>query len=666
MKSIALLVSLIASCICYAQTEKGVLIQNKLQASELSEGEVHIYTIPSDGDQFMVLTLDQIGIDVNISVNSPSGVRVAYFDSPNGKNGPENMTLVTKVQGDFTFEISPYTENPEAGKYTIELLKLEPLGKTPEEKIDQLMCLYSSETAGASIAVLHEGEVVFSKGYGQANLEYDIPVDNKTIFHVASVSKQFTAFAILLLEEDGKLEVDDDIRKYIPEVPDFGHTITLRQLANHTSGLRDQWNLLIMAGWLMDDVITKDQVLKLISRQEALNFNPDDEHLYCNTGFTLLAEVVSRVSGKTFDEFCQERIFLPLGMDNTLFYEDHERIVKNRAYSYQKSGNGYKKSVLSYAIAGATSLFTTPEDLTKWSANFLQPAIGNEKTMSTMHTEDILNDGSTYGYAFGQSIEPYNGLINYSHGGADAGFRTYLTRFPNEQLTVAVFGNEGGFNASKVAHDIVEIYIGSSFERIEEKVEVFDATVESEITTNGVDASVLENYLGEYELQPGYNIAISIDGDDLKGRATGQVQFDLTPESDTLFVIPDSDTKISFPADLKGPAPRLLVYQGEILNLAKRVTPFDKSAIDLTEYAGTFHSDELATDYRIDLVNDTLIVSHSKYSDSRLDPIKPDLFTCTYWALGSLEFVRNEANEIVGMKASNGRVRNVFFEKEEG
>ena len=200
------------------------------------------------------------------------------------------------------------------------------ISESTEAKIDELFAQWDKiSSPGATVAVTQNGKIVFSKGYGSANLEYDIPNQPSTIFHVASVSKQFTVFSILLLEADGKLSLEDDIRKHIPEVPDFGKAITLRHLAAHTSGMRDQWNLLAMAGWRLDDVITKKHVLTLISRQKELNFEPGEEYTYCNSGYTLLAEVVSRVSKKSFAEFTTERIFEPLGMTNSFFYDDHEK-----------------------------------------------------------------------------------------------------------------------------------------------------------------------------------------------------------------------------------------------------------------------------------------------------------------------------------------------------
>jgi CubicO group peptidase (beta-lactamase class C family) len=191
----------------------------------------------------------------------------------------------------------------------------------------------TAATPGAAVAVIEKGRVVFDKGYGIANLEYGVPIGPETIFHVASVSKQFTAMAVVLLEEDGKLSIEDDIHKFLPELPDYGYKITVRNLLQHTSGFRDQWQTLALAGWSLEDVITQDQILRMLFRQKELNFPPGTEHLYSNAGFTLLAEIVARVSGQPFPEFCAERIFKPLGMAHTHFHQDLAQLVPGRAYS---------------------------------------------------------------------------------------------------------------------------------------------------------------------------------------------------------------------------------------------------------------------------------------------------------------------------------------------
>src|SRR5215471_18391031 len=198
-------------------------------------------------------------------------------------------------------------------------------------KVDEVFSRFEKpESPGCALAVIKDGQIAYERGYGMSNLEYGIPISPSSIFHVASISKEFTAMAIVLLSQHGKLSLDDEVRKYIAEVPDFGDRITIRQLIHHTSGMRDQWSLLEMAGWREDDVITEGDILELVSRQKALNFKPGEEHVYSNTGYTLLAIIVKRVSGQSLREFADANIFKPLGMTRTHFHDDHSMIVKDR------------------------------------------------------------------------------------------------------------------------------------------------------------------------------------------------------------------------------------------------------------------------------------------------------------------------------------------------
>ena len=286
-----------------AQVQKGELLKGKTVSAEIVPKEQHRYSISLEKNQFAFFKLMQEGVDVKVTTYTPKGKKIEEFDSPNGNYGAELFALNSDEKGKYVVEVTPLEENESKGKYSITLNFVKPKALTPGDQVDELFAPWDNkDSPGAAVAVVQNGTIVYKKGYGMANLEYDIPNSPSTVFHIASVSKQFTAFSILLLEKAGKLSLDDDIRKYIPEVPDFGKTITLRHLATHTSGMRDQWNLLAMAGWRLDDVITKEQVLKLVSKQKALNFNPGEEFVYCNTGFTLLAEVVARVSGQSFAE----------------------------------------------------------------------------------------------------------------------------------------------------------------------------------------------------------------------------------------------------------------------------------------------------------------------------------------------------------------------------
>lgn len=338
-----------------------------------------------------------------------------------------------------------------------------------DKQIDKLFSDYNRATPGVAIAVVRDGKIIFKKGYGAANLEYDLPITPKTIFHVASVSKQFTAFSIYLLEKQGRISLEDDIRKYVPEVPDFGKIIRIKHLLAHTSGIRDQWAILTLAGWRMDDIITTEHILKIISRQKQLNFEPGTAFSYSNSGYTLLAEAVKRVSGKTFAEYTRENIFAPLGMTDTQFYDDFNKIVKNRAYSYEKENGIYKKKNLNYSNVGATSLLTTVEDLSKWASNFEKPIVGDAELIRRFNEPSLLNNGQPVLFAVingensyhakGQFTRNYRGVELLNHSGHDAGFRSFLLRFPEKKLSIIALSNDEHINAFQTAFTIANLYL---------------------------------------------------------------------------------------------------------------------------------------------------------------------------------------------------------------
>jgi len=330
-------------------------------------------------------------------------------------------------------------------------------GRAP--RIDAIFAPWSDPAApGAAVSVVQHGQIVFAKGYGAANLEYNIPIVPGTVFHAASVSKQFTAMALVLLEQDGALSLDDDMHRFLPELPDYGQKVSIRNLLQHTSGVRDQWELVLLAGGRMDDVITQRQILHLLFRVKELNFAPGTRHLYSNGGFTLAAEIVQRVCGKSFPEFCQQRIFRPLGMTSTHFHDDLRRIVPGRAYSYQAAGNGFEASPLNYANAGATSLFTTAPDLARWLDNFRDPKVGGRAAVTKLAERAMLADGSKIDYGLGLGVTGQNETKRLSHGGADAGFRSFVLWVPALELGVAVLSNLASCNPGDAANQVAALY----------------------------------------------------------------------------------------------------------------------------------------------------------------------------------------------------------------
>ncbi|MEZ5427311.1 MAG: serine hydrolase [Pyrinomonadaceae bacterium] len=659
-KLVICLVFLFSAYHLQAQVKKSELAPGGSVSTEIKSGEKHQYEVKLDGNRFAFFKLVQKGVDLIITTFDPDGKKLEEFDSPNGSEGPEFFSIISGKKGVYSFEVRPLNPGTE-GKYDLRIEKNEPRATTPDGQVDQLFTAWDSrETPGAAVALVRDGRIIYKKGYGMANLEYDVPITPSTVFHIASVSKQFTAFAVLLLAKEGKLSLDDDVRKYIPEVPDFGKTITLRHLAHHTSGLRDQWNLLGMAGWRFDDVITKEHILKMVARQKELNFDPGEEYLYCNTGFTLLAEVVARVSGRSFAEFTEERIFKPLKMNNTLFYDDHEKIVKNRAYSYYGSGSGYKKSVLNYANVGATSLFTTVDDLSLWAMNFEKPVVGDAAMMDEMKKRGVLNNGNTIFYALGQGIGTYKGLDLISHSGGDAGYRTYLGRFPDQKFSVMVFSNDAAFNSGGMALKIADIYLKDEIAARQPPQEDAARKVPEQKKGVEVDPEILKSYAGNYELQPNFIITVTFENGQLFGQGSGQPRAALRALSADRFAVEGAPIEISFHKNEKNEVNLLKLYQGGNALEAPRVKPFDPKSVALSDFTGRFYSEELATEYTFVVENGKLTAKHPRVSDFDLTPVKKDFFSSR---LGDIQFIRNESQQITGFRVSNGRVRNLWFAK---
>lgn len=528
-----------------------------------------------------------------------------------------------------------------------------------QTKVDKIFESWDkSDSPGAALAVVQGKKVVYTRGYGLANLEYDIPITPKTVFHVASVSKQFTALAMTMLAESGQLSLDDDIRLYLPRIPDFGKTITIRHLLHHISGLRDQWELLAMAGWRLDDVITKNHILKMIWRQKELNFDPGEEYLYCNTGFTLLAEIVARITKKTFSAWTQENIFEPLGMTSTHFHENHEKIVKNRSYSYSPQGEGFRKRVLSYANVGATSLFTTVEDMAKWVMNFESKVIANDAVLAQMHEQGILNNGEKINYAFGLSTGEHKGLKTVGHGGADAGFRSQVVRFPDEEFAVIVFSNLSSVDTGSLARQVADIYLAKKIKEITlPKKNASRRSLE-------LDPKILLTYEGLYQIRPDYVLTIKKQEDHLTIQGTGGRKFILYAESETQFIRRDANFEINFTINNVGDITIITVIDNGKTIQGIKIFLLPLNSEQLANYTGEYYSSELDTFYRIVLDEGRLLVTHRKHDDFPLSPITPDYFSGPEWFFRTVHFTRDNDTDIDGFMVTGSRVRNLRFNKQ--
>jgi len=328
-------------------------------------------------------------------------------------------------------------------------------------QVDTVFARFTSTTPGCAVGVGLDGRPALQRAYGMADLEHDVPNGAGTIFEAGSVSKQFTAAAVLLLARDGKLSLDDAVRKYIPELPDYGVPLTIRHILTHTSGLRDWGEVAGIAGWPRGRrVHTHAHVLDIVSRQKALNFTPGTDWSYSNTGYNLAAIIVSRVSGQTFADFSRDRLFRPLGMTHTSWRDDYTRIVKGRAIAYDSTPDGYHEDMPFENVHGNGGLLTTVGDLLRWNENFVTPAVGDAAFIKEEQAPGRFNDGRAHDYAFGLYVRPWRGVPEVSHSGSTAGYRAFLARYPDQHLSVAVLCNAGDANATQYAHAVAEAYLG--------------------------------------------------------------------------------------------------------------------------------------------------------------------------------------------------------------
>ncbi|HVS92466.1 MAG TPA: serine hydrolase domain-containing protein [Mucilaginibacter sp.] len=531
------------------------------------------------------------------------------------------------------------------------------------KRIDSLFKKWDSKTTpGYAIGVVRNDSLIYAKGYGMANLEYGVPITPETIFHMASVSKQFTAFSIILLARQGKLNLDDDIRKYLPWFPDLKQKITVRNLLTHTSGIRDQWQLLAIAGTRLDDVITQDQIVKVLSKQQALNFKPGDEWSYSNSGFTMLAEIVKSVTGKTLRQFTDSVIFKPLGMTHTHFHDDYTEIVPGRAYSYEEDGKGhYSNDILSYSNDGATSLFTNVDDMSKWLMNFYDHKVGDQKDIEQLTQKAVLNNGKVQGYAMGIAVDDYRGYQLYSHGGADAGYRTFVGVLPEVKMGFIVFCNLGDSDPQGKARQIADLFIPDhSPKKTAQKKKYTDQ--DQAILADTVS---LKPFMGDYISDDGLHFGYRIKNKKLYWIApNGNNNLLVKAAKDTFESFNQPEVKFSFSVNGR----KKVVVDEFWPNNHRLLVKYDTTSKPdkaLLAYTGKYYCPELDCSYSIVLKDHHLVLTNAKYDDTPLKLYGDDLLHDNFWWMDNLSIVRNAENKITGFEINSGRVMHVWFKKVE-
>ena len=366
------------------------------------------------------------------------------------------------------------------------------------------------DSPGCALGIFQNGAITYSKGYGSANLEYGVPITPATPFISGSVAKQFTAAAIALLVDQRRISLDDDVRKYIPELPDYGTKITIDQLVHHTSGLRDFWALVQVAGMRFDDGYAVSDVIRLAARQKHLNFPPGTEYDYSNTGYIALGLIVQRVTGKSLREFTTEQIFAPLGMTSTHFHDDHTMLVPGRASAYTPlPEGGYRINVWNNDIVGQGGLILTVNDLLKWDENFYTGKVGGPGFLELQLQQGKLANGKTLTYAFGLTVEQYRGLPLVEHSGSSGGYRTIVSRFPTEHTSVVALCNTTDANTTVLSHQVADIVLGPKLSAPAPRAARSDTAVTRAAAPT---AKALNGLAGRYystELDAAYDVSVT-------------------------------------------------------------------------------------------------------------------------------------------------------------
>ena len=523
--------------------------------------------------------------------------------------------------------------------------------------VNQVFAAYDRpDSPGCALGIYRDGNVAFARGYGMANLDLGVPITPRTFFDIGSTSKQFTAAAIALLVGDGKVSYEDDVRKYVPEVPDYGTPITVENLVRHTSGLRDYNGLLFLAGHREEDYTTDEDALDIIARQRALNFKPGTRWDYSNTGFFLLSVIVERVTGKTLAEFAKERIFTPLGMRETNFRTDHTRILAGRAVGYSpRPDGGFAIEMSDWDQTGDGAVNTSVEELIRWDENFYHPTVGGQAMVDRLREPGTLADGSRHGYGRGLFLDTYRGLRRVHHGGAWAGYRAMLMRFPEKHTSVAVLCNVASASTQGLSERVADVVIGAGFP--DPRPAAADRSVAPTAPAAPIQA---DRYTGLFfsAAQQGVVRVVSQDGG-IAARAFGSL-FPLHPAGPDRFDAAPVPITVEFTGGSAGPADTLRLAVLGDARVYTRVAAAEPTAAELAELVGSYYSPELDATWRVELEDGKPTLRARALENGTLEPAMKDAFT---GGTGFARFVRDAGGAIIGFDLSASRTQGIRFER---
>ncbi|RIK46596.1 MAG: aminopeptidase [Chloroflexi bacterium] len=508
------------------------------------------------------------------------------------------------------------------------------------------------DSPGMALGIVQGGELAYARGYGIANLDLGAPITPATVFHVASVSKQFTALSAALLAEEGKLDLDGDVREHLPELPDLGVTLTPRQFITHTSGLRDQYSLFRLGGWRDDDVQAYDDVWRFALDHQRLNFPPGSEYSYCNTSYTLLATIVERVSGQPFREFVRERLFEPAGMTRSHVHDDITEIVPGRASGYApREGGGYQRAESNVEAPGAICVYTCVDDLARWVINFGSRAVAGTLLDAAL-TPGTLSDGSHLRYGYGLALGAYRGLRTVSHGGVDSGYRAEMLWFPEADFGVVILANLSTVKPGALARRVADMCLDGRL--------AGDELLDTPALALG--AEELAAYTGLFR-NPHSHLTrlVKLENGALTANAPFGERLPLVPIQPGRFRFGEPAIEIRIEAQADGTRLyREWGSDGRVLTFVE-VEVAEPSAALLAEYTGSYVNRDLGVRYSLLLHDGKLVARQKKVADVTLEPTIGDAFRLPHCEVA---FTRNNRDQVTGFDVFAERIRYLRFDRE--
>lgn len=517
---------------------------------------------------------------------------------------------------------------------------------TPVAMVDAVFSRWDSTlTPGCTVGVARSGEDALFRGYGMADLEHGAVIHADTIFEAGSVSKQFTAAAVLLLARDGKLSLDDPVRRHFPELPAYAEPVTIRHMLQHTSGLRDWGDIAGLSGWPRTTrAYTHGHVLDILTRQTALNFAPGTDWSYSNSGYNLAAMLVARASGEPFAEFTRKRLFEPLGMRHTSWRDDRTRIVMDRAIAYDERDGVFSTLMPFENVHGNGGLLTTVRDLLLWNRSLFAGRIVDAAFAQQQQRTGTLADNRDHGYAMGLFVGRYKGLREIYHGGATAGYRAFLTHFPEQDVSVAVLCNAGSAAAERYAHEVSDLYLADA------------VSTPAAAEPVALAPAVLDRLVGSYRsAKRGVALSIVREGEVLKVKSGPS----LAALSPTRFRLGNAVAEVEPGADGRTTTVRVVAAGGGV-ETYERVEPVTPTPAQLREFEGTYRSDEAEATILVAVEDGRLVAKRRPDSTRPLEPLYADAFDA---GVALFRFVRDGRGVITHLSVGTGRAWDVRFER---